>query len=105
MPEIKPRPPKWGPQVDPMPPYRHFPPWDPGPWGDPSHDWLWKYVPLPNPGDPMAFPGRLIDQIRIEDWISLRMAALDAAQEVFKARMSAERTFLTKQLEILGKHR
>lgn len=105
MPETRMRPPKWGPQVDPMPPFGHFPPWDPGPWGDPSFRWPWRHVPFPDPGDPIPFPYRLIEQIRIEDWISLRMAALDAAQEVFKAKMGAEKGLLAKQQEILAKYK
>jgi hypothetical protein len=88
-----------------MPPHRPFPPWDPGPWGDPAFHWRWKHVPFPDPGDPIPFPYRFVEQIRIEDWISLRMATLDAMQEVFKAQMSSERALLVKQQEILGKYK
>jgi hypothetical protein len=94
MPEQEIKPPKWGPNVDPAP----FPPWaDPIPW-------YWKIVHF-NPGDPIPFPYRILDQIRIADIIALRHAALDMAEKVIQTQINAEREMLAKQQEILAKYK
>jgi len=94
MPEQELKPPKWGgPYTDPGP----FPPWDPIPW-------YWKYVHF-NPGDPIPFPYRILDQIKVADIIALRQVALDTAVKVFQAQVEAEKEMLAKQQEILAKYK
>jgi len=90
------RPPKWGPTTDPMP-------WH-VPWADPV-PWIWKRVPFPDPGDPIPFPYKIFEQIHIQDVIALRMANLEAMNQVFQAQLKAEKALLEKQQEILGKYK
>lgn len=90
--------PKWGPTTDPMP-WQCHPPWvDPIPW-------IWKRVPFPDPGDPIPFPYKVLEQIQIKDVIALRLASLEAMNEVYQAQLKAERALLEKQQEILGKYK
>ena len=98
MPE-KAAPPKWGPIFDPAP-------WPGGqcpPWADPI-PWPWKRVPF-NPGDPIPFPDRFWDKIRIDDLIALRLANLEAQNEIFRAQLEAEKSLLEKQRQILAKYK
>ncbi len=89
------RPPQWGPIPDPAPwpPYAcaQIPP-------------LWKHVPFPH-GDPIPWPIRVIEQVNVEDMISLRQAELAAVQEVFNAQIKAQKALLARQQEILGKYK
>ena len=97
MPE-KAAPPKWGPIFDPAP-------WPGGPWPpiDPI-PWPWKHVPFPH-GDPIPFPERFWDKIRIDDLIALRLANLEAQNEIFRAQLEAEKGLLEKQRQILSKYK
>ena len=98
MPE-KAAPPKWGPIFDPAPwPGGHWPPMvDPIPWP-------WKHVPFPH-GDPIPFPEKFWEKIRIDDLIALRLANLEAQHEVFRAQLEAEKNLLEKQRQILSKYK
>jgi hypothetical protein len=98
MPE-KAAPPKWGPIYDPAPwPGGQGPPWvDPIPWP-------WKHVPFPH-GDPIPFPDRFWEKIRIDDLIALRLANLEAQNEVFRAQLEAQKSLLEKQRQILAKYK
>jgi hypothetical protein len=98
MPE-KAAPPKWGPIFDPTP-------WPGGPW-PPMVDpipWPWKHVPFPH-GDPIPFPDRFWEKIRIDDLIALRLANLEAQNEIFRAQLEAEKSLLEKQRQILSKYK
>jgi hypothetical protein len=98
MPE-KAAPPKWGPIFDPTP-------WPGGQWppmADPI-PWPWKHVPFPH-GDPIPFPDRFWEKIRIDDLIALRLASLEAQNEVFKAQIEAQKGLLEKQRQILSKYK
>lgn len=101
MPERETKPPKWGPTADPAPwpwPPRPWPPWDPIPW-------FWRHVPFPDPSDPIPFPYKFFEKIKIEDIIALRMANLEAMSKVFQVQLEAERALLEKQLEIMGQYK
>ena len=98
MPE-KPAPPKWGPIFDPAP-------WGGRPWPPIWQNPYWPPgdpIPWPGPGDPIPFPEKFLDKIRIQDLIDLRLASLEAREDVFKAQFEAERNLLQKQREILSK--
>lgn len=95
MPERAIRPPRWGPIADPAP-------WAHHPWVDPI-PWAWKHVPF-DPGDPIPWPIRVLEQVRVEDVIALRQAQLAAVQEVLAAQIKAQKALLAKQQEILGKY-
>jgi hypothetical protein len=101
-------PPKWGPIMDPVPwPGGNWPPIWQNPHWPPVADpipWPWKRVPFPH-GDPIPFPDKLWDKIRIEDLISLRLASLEAQQEVLKAQLDAEKSLLERQRQILSKYK
>ena len=91
------RPPQWGPQIDPAP--------GPWPWWDPV-PWFWKRIPWPIPeGDPIPFPVKVLDQIRVEDLMALRMVALQTMSEVIQFQMKAQMDLLAKQQEILAKYK
>jgi hypothetical protein len=65
---------------------------------------IWKHIPFPE-YDPIPFPYRILEQIRIQDVIALRLASLEAANHVFQAQLAAEKALLEKQQEILGKYK
>jgi len=92
------KPPMWGPATDPVPWHGRWP------WPDPI-PWIWKRVPFPDPGDPIPFPYKILEQIQIQDIIALRLASLDAANQMFQSQLEAERAFLKKQQEILAKYK
>jgi hypothetical protein len=98
MSERETKPPIWGPVTDPAPWHTHFP------WPDPI-PLIWKRVPFPDPGDPIPFPYRILEQIQIQDVIALRQANLDAVNQVFQAQLKAERALLEAQKEILAKYK
>lgn len=60
-------------------------------------------MPFPH-GDPIPWPIKIIEQIRVEDIIALRQAELVAVQDMFLAQIKAQKALLTKQQEILGKY-
>ena len=92
------KPPRWGPVTDPAPGPWRWPQWDPIPW-------IWRRVPFPE-GDPIPFPyEKILERIRIQDVIALRLASLEAVNEIFQAQLSAQRALLEKQQEILGKYK
>ncbi len=108
MPEKAAAPPKWGPIFDPAPwPGGQWPPIWGNPYCPPVVDpipWPWKRVPFPH-GDPIPFPERFWEKIRVEDLIALRLANLEAQQEVFRAQVEAEKSLLDKQSKILSKYK
>jgi hypothetical protein len=97
MSERETKPPTWGPVTDPAPWHCHTP------WTDPI-PLIWKRVPFPD-GDPIPFPYRVLEQIQIQDVIALRLASLEAVNQVFQAQLKAEKALLEKQQEILGKYK
>jgi hypothetical protein len=66
--------------------------------------WPWKRVPFPH-GDPIPFPDKFWDKVRIEDLIALRLANLEAQHEVFRAQLEAEKSLLEKQRQILSRYK
>jgi hypothetical protein len=77
--------PQWPPIADPIP-------------------WPLKHVPFPH-GDPIPFPEKFWEKIRIEDLIALRLASLDTQQEMLRAQFDAQKGLLEKQRQILSKYK
>jgi hypothetical protein len=106
MPTEKAAPPKWGPIFDPAPwPGGNWPPiWQHPHWPPIADPIPWPGKRFPN-WDPIPFPEKFWEKIRIEDIIALRMASLEAQHEVIRSQFEAEKSLLDKQRQILSKYK